>query len=34
MPYLSVFDKELLSDLKSAPSNLCICKISRKNKNV
>ena len=26
--------KKLLSDLKSTPSNLSICKISRKNKNV
>ena len=25
--------KKLLSDLKSKPSNLCNCKISRKNKN-
>ena len=37
MPYLGIFGQEfkkkLLSYLKSAPSNLAICKISRKNKN-
>ena len=38
MPYFGIFGQEfkkkLLSYLKSAPSNLSICKISRKIKNV
>ena len=37
MPYLGICDQEclkkkLLSDLKSAPSNLSICRMSRKKK--
>ena len=37
MPYMGIFGarilRKLLSYLKSAPSNLSICKFSRKNKN-